>query len=130
MIIRKLKELLGTDMEVGGKELGWTSRRLLLKGDKMGFSLHDTLIEPNHPLHLHYQHHLEAVYCIEGKAKITDLATGETHELEPGTVYALNDNDKHILEAEVLSRFVCVFNPPVVGDEVHNDDGAYPAPKN
>jgi L-ectoine synthase len=129
MIVRKLKELLGTDKDVGGKELGWSSRRLLLKSDGMGFSLHDTLIYPDHPLHLHYQHHLEAVYCIEGRAKITDLASGKVHDLEPGTVYALDQHDKHVLEAEVLSRFVCVFNPPVVGDEVHNEDGAYPAPQ-
>lgn len=128
MIVRHLADLLGTDLEVGGEELGWTSRRLLLARDKMGFSLHDTLIHPNKPLHLHYQHHLEAVYCIEGKAKITDLGNGVTHELRPGTVYALDKNDKHVLEAEELSRFVCVFNPPVRGDEVHDETGAYPAP--
>lgn len=127
MIVRKLSDIVSTDREVGGEDLGWTSRRLLLKGDNMGFSLHDTLIHPGKPLHLHYQNHLEAVYCIEGKAKITDLATNEVHELEPGTVYALDKNDKHILESEVLSRFVCVFNPPVRGDEVHDETGAYPA---
>ncbi len=127
MIVRRLEDIIGTEKEVGSKELGWTSRRLLLKGDQMGFSLHDTLIHPGVPLHLHYKHHLEAVYCIEGKAKITDLATKETHRLVPGTVYALNDNDDHILEAEVESRFVCVFNPPVRGDEVHREDGSYAA---
>src|SRR5690606_3236151 len=109
MLIRKLKEIIGTDKEVGSESLGWTSRRLLLASDNMGFSLHDTLIHPGVPLELHYQHHLEAVYCIEGKATIKDLATGETHSLEPGTVYALNNHDKHILTSEVLSRFVCVF---------------------
>lgn len=127
MIVRRLEDIIGTEKEVGGKELGWTSRRLLLKGDQMGFSLHDTLIHPGVPLHLHYKHHLEAVYCIEGKAKITDLATKETHPLVPGTVYALNEHDAHILEAEVESRFVCVFNPPVRGDEVHQKDGSYAA---
>lgn len=125
MIIRKLEDLLSTDKEVGGKELGWTSRRLLLKADGMGFSLHDTLIHPGKPLHLHYKHHLEAVYCIEGKATIQDLSTNETHELEPGTVYALDKHDDHILTAVVESRFVCVFNPPVVGNEVHREDGSY-----
>jgi L-ectoine synthase len=92
----------------------------------MGFSLHDTLIHPGVPLHLHYKSHLEAVYCIEGKATIRDLGTNQTHSLAPGTVYALDQNDEHILTAEVESRFVCVFNPPVVGDEVHDSDGAYP----
>jgi L-ectoine synthase len=92
----------------------------------MGFSLHDTLIHPHKPLHLHYKHHLEAVYCIEGKAMILDLATGEEHQLRPGVVYALDNNDKHILTAFELSRFVCVFNPPVTGREVHDETGAYP----
>ncbi len=128
MLIKKLDEINGSDRDVGGPEMGWRSRRLLLKGDKMGFSMHDTLIYPEKPLHLHYQHHLEAVYMIEGKAKITDLATGDVHELSPGTLYALDQNDKHILEAIELSRFVCVFNPPVSGQEVHDSSGAYPPP--
>lgn len=126
MIVRHLSQVISTDREVGGEELGWTSRRLLLQADNMGFSLHDTLIHPGKALHLHYQHHLEAVYCIEGRAKLTDLRTNQVHELSPGTVYALDQHDDHILEAEVLSRFVCVFNPPVRGDEVHDETGAYP----
>lgn len=126
MKVLNLKDVLGTGREVGGEDLGWTSRRLLVKDDGMGFSMHDTLIHPNKALHLHYQHHLEAVYCIEGHAKITDEATGEVHEIKPGTLYALDQHDKHVLEAFVLSRFVCVFNPPVSGREVHNDEGAYP----
>lgn len=125
MIVRRLSEILSTEREVGGEALGWTSRRLLLKGDGMGFSLHDTLIHPGKPLHLHYKHHLEAVYCIEGKARVTDLAHNEVHLLEPGTMYALDQHDDHILEAEVPSRFVCVFNPPVVGGEVHDASGSY-----
>jgi L-ectoine synthase len=127
VIVRRLEDIVGTEKEVGGDSLGWTSRRLLLKGDGMGFSLHDTLIHPRTPLHLHYKHHLEAVYMIEGKAKIRDSKSGDTHELLPGTVYALNGHEEHVLEAEVLSRFVCVFNPPVLGNEVHREDGSYVA---
>ncbi len=128
MLVRHLKDIVGTERDVGAKELGWTSRRLLLAGDGMGFSLHDTLIHPGVPLHLHYKHHLEAVYCIEGRATLSDLETGETHVLEPGALYALDQHDRHVLEAQVLSRFVCVFNPPVTGQEVHDDTGAYPPP--
>ena len=127
MIISKLSETLGTAREVGGPSLGWTSRRLLLKGDGMGFSVHDTLIYPGTPLHLHYRNHLEAVYCIEGKATVTDLSTRQVHDILPGTLYALDRHDEHLLEAIVESRFVCVFNPPVQGDEVHDSTGAYPA---
>ncbi|HEX6928847.1 MAG TPA: ectoine synthase [Gammaproteobacteria bacterium] len=130
MIVRKLNDLIGTDKEVGGKDLGWTSRRLLLKGDGMGYSLHDTVIHEGAELEMHYRNHLEAVYLIEGKGEITDVATGETHRLEKDTVYALNSNDRHVLRANrgTHMRMVCVFNPPVSGTEVHDASGAYPLP--
>lgn len=127
MLIRTLEEAQ-RDPNRNVHAPGWTSRRLLLAGDKMGFSMHDTLIHPGVPLHLHYKHHLEAVYCIEGKAKITEKESGRVHQLSPGVLYALNAHDAHVLEAEVESRFVCVFNPPVTGAEVHDETGAYPAP--
>ncbi|HLU61472.1 MAG TPA: ectoine synthase [Gammaproteobacteria bacterium] len=128
MIVRKLKDLIGTDKEVGGKELGWTSRRLLLKGDGMGYSVHDTVIHEGAECTFHYANHLEAVYLIEGKGEITDLGTGETHQLEAGTIYALDKHDRHILRANkgTHMRMVCVFNPPVTGNEVHDETGAYP----
>jgi L-ectoine synthase len=125
MIVRRLAEVVATEREVGGEEHGWTSRRLLLESDGLGFSLHDTLIHPGKPLHLHYKHHLEAVYMIEGKAELRESKSGIIHELSPGTVYALNAHDEHVLHADVLSRFVCVFNPPVKGREVHQADGSY-----
>lgn len=129
MIVRKLEDLIGTDKEVGGKNLGWTSRRLLLKGDGMGYSVHDTVIHEGAELEMHYQNHLEAVYLIEGKGEILDVATGETHPLEKDTIYALNEHDKHVLRANkgTHMRMVCVFNPPVSGTEVHDETGAYPA---
>lgn len=125
MIVRKLDELTGTDRVVASD--GWTSRRLLLAGDGMGFSLHDTVIHAGARLPMHYQNHLEAVYCIAGTGQIQDEATGEVHPLEPGTVYALDQHDRHILSAETEMRMVCVFNPPVVGPETHDETGAYPA---
>lgn len=124
MIVRTLNDLQHAGRVVAGE--GWTSRRLLLADDGMGFSLHDTQIDAGAELHLHYQNHLEAVYLIEGEGHITDLATGETHPLEPGTVYALNEHDKHVLVAQSQLRTVCVFNPPLVGPESHNAEGAYP----
>lgn len=125
MIVRKLKDIIGTDRDVDTE--GWNSRRLVLKDDNMGYSVHDTIIKEGAELHMWYKNHLEAVYLIEGKGQIEDLKTGETHDLETGTIYALNDNDKHILRANKGShmRMVCVFNPPVTGKEVHDEDGAY-----
>lgn len=130
MIIKRLADNVGTEREVGGDAHGWTSRRLLLAGDGMGFSVHDTVIHEGAELEMHYKHHLEAVYLTEGSGEIEDLATGEVHELAPGTLYALNANDQHVLRANRGShmRMVCVFNPPVSGAEVHDETGAYPAP--
>lgn len=125
MIVRDIITLPGTDREVATQD--WTSRRLLLKGDGMGFSLHETIIRAGAELTMHYKHHKEAVYCIEGTGSITDLATGKEHAIHPGVVYALDKHDKHILRANEYMRLVCVFNPPVTGQETHGEDGAYPA---
>jgi L-ectoine synthase len=41
-------------------------------------------------------------------------------------MYALNGHEKHYLRARTQMRMVCVFNPPLTGKEVHDDDGVYP----
>ena len=42
-------------------------------------------------------------------------------------MYALDENDRHLLRATTKLRMVCVFNPPVTGQEVHDENGVYPA---
>jgi L-ectoine synthase len=56
MIVRTLAEVEGSDRDVAGE--GWRSRRLLLRRDQMGFSLHDTTVAAGSELNLHYKHHL------------------------------------------------------------------------
>ena len=92
----------------------------------MGFSLHDTLIHAGTTTRMHYQHHLEAVYCIQGRGHLRDVDSGEEFEIRPGTVYALNGNERHELTAEIQMRMVCVFNPALVGREEHDGNGTYP----
>ena len=67
------------------------------------------------------------MYLTEGAGEITDLATGQTHPLRVGSIYALNQHDHHILRANkgTHMRMVCVFNPPITGQEVHDESGAY-----
>lgn len=127
MIIRDLAEAETTDRRVDSE--GWTSVRLLLKDDAMGFSFHITTIHEGAELRLHYKHHLESVYCVAGEGSIEDLATGETHQIRPGVMYALDQHDRHILRAKSAMTMACVFNPPVAGREVHGPDGAYPPPE-
>lgn len=123
MIVRTLQEANKTDRRIVSK--GWESTRLLLKNDGMGFSFHITTIYRDAELHLHYKNHLESVYCISGEGEIEDLATGEKHPIKPGMMYALNNNDKHILRGFTEMQMACVFNPPLYGNEVHKEDGSY-----
>lgn len=125
MLVRQLNEIIDTDRDIKAKT--WNSRRLLLAGDKMGFSLHDTLIHPGTETEIWYQNHLEAVYCIEGEGEIELIPDGPTYPISPGMMYALDENDRHLLRAKTQLRMICVFNPPVTGQEVHDENGAYPA---
>lgn len=127
MIVRDLKKETLTARRVDSD--GWSSVRLLLKDDNMGFSFHITTIHAGAELTMHYKNHFESVFCMEGTGSIEDLATGEVHAIRPGVMYALNQNDKHILRADAAGPMImaCVFNPPVTGKEVHGPDGAYPA---
>jgi L-ectoine synthase len=126
MIIRRLKQIIGTDREIQAPNGNWVSRRLSLKDDEMGFSLHDTLIHAGTETYIWYKHHLEAVYCVAGKGEIEDLETGEIHPISDGTLYLLNKHERHYLRATETMRMVCVFNPPLTGKEVHTKEGFYP----
>jgi len=123
MIVRTLDEITGTDRDVHAPN--WNSKRLLLAEDGMGFSLHETVLHAGTTTRMWYKNHLEAVYCIEGEGTVT-VDGGPTHRITPGTVYALDKHDRHVLEVHTRMRFVCVFNPPLTGRETHDADGAYP----
>jgi L-ectoine synthase len=123
MIVRSLEAARQNERRVVSK--GWESTRLLLRNDQMGFSFHITTIYRDAELHMHYQNHLEAVYCISGSGEIKNEADGVVHQIKPGTIYALDKNDKHVLRAFEEMQLACVFNPPLHGKEVHNPDGAY-----
>jgi L-ectoine synthase len=123
MIVKHLTDVIGTEDDVDTRT--WNARRLLLKKDGMGFSLHDTIIKAGTETLIWYKHHLEAVYCIEGDGEI-EVIGGETYPIRPGTVYALDGNEKHLLRAKSRMRMVCVFNPPLTGREVHDSEGVYP----
>ncbi|MFP3944983.1 MAG: ectoine synthase [Alphaproteobacteria bacterium] len=124
MKVVRLDDIANTDRQVHAKN--WTSRRLLLRRDNMGFSMHDTVLYAGTKTEMWYKNHLEAVYCIEGKGKLIEKETGTEHEIRPGVLYALDMNDKHILIAEEDLRMICVFNPPLSGKETHDESGAYP----
>ena len=123
MIVRRLKDAEASERMI--KSEGWDSTRLLLKNDNMGFSFHITTIYRGAELHLHYQNHVESVYCISGSGEVETVADGKVYPIEPGTIYILDQNDKHILRGFEEMKMACVFNPPLHGKEVHNAEGAY-----
>jgi len=127
VIVRKLEDIVGTERDVGTEN--FNSRRLLLREDGMGFSLHDTVLYAGTETPIWYKHHLEAVYCIEGEADIEVLPDGPTYPITPGTMYALNGHEKHMLRPRTDFRVVCVFNPALTGKEVHDAEGTYPPPE-
>jgi L-ectoine synthase len=116
MIIRSLAEIEGTERDVA-----WgngQSRRLLLARDGMGYSVTDTVIDANTSSVLEYKRHLEACYCIEGEGEVEDMQ-GNVFSIKPGTIYALDKHDKHVLRAITRMRLVCVFLPALEGSESH-----------
>lgn len=124
MIVRNLSEAEKTRRRVVTPN--WESTRLLLKDDGMGFSFHITTIYAGTETPMHYQHHLESVYCIAGEGEVECVADGKVYPIGPGTIYILNENDAHILRARTEMTMACVFNPPLNGREVHDESGAYP----
>lgn len=124
MIVRTTADITDTDRDVAGT--GWRSKRIVLGGDLVGFSFHETTIEAGTEHFFHYLNHVEAVWLVEGKGKLTDLDNNRTYDLAPGSMYLLNGHERHKVEAHSQLRMLCVFNPPVTGQEVHDENGVYP----
>jgi L-ectoine synthase len=117
MIVRNLDQLVGTERDVA-----WgngQSRRFLIESDKMGYSLTDTIIDADSESLLQYNNHLETCYCIEGEGEIETM-DGVVYPITTGTMYALDEHDKHYLRAKTTMRLVCVFSPALKGNESHN----------
>lgn len=116
MIVRELNDIVNTERDV---EWGnGRSRRFLTAKDNVGYSVTDTIINAGTESLLEYKNHIETCYCIEGEGEIEVI--GDVHLIKPGTIYALNQHEKHYLRAKTNMRLVCVFTPPLKGNESHN----------
>jgi L-ectoine synthase len=124
MIVRTIDEITDTDADI--KTENWRSKRIVLAKEGVGFSVHETTLYAGTVNEFWYANHIEAVFIVEGEGEITDLATNETHQLRPGSLYLLNNHDKHEVRPRTQMRTVCVFNPPITGREVHDEHGVYP----
>lgn len=125
MLVRTLEECQNSSRRIQSPEGSWESVRMLLKDDGMGYSFHITTIFEGADFRMHYQNHLESVYCISGEGEVESLEDGKKYPIKPGTLYNLDQHDRHMLRAFKEMQLACVFNPPLTGKEVHNKDGAY-----
>jgi len=123
MKVKTIKELEGTERHIKG--VGFDSIRVLLEKDGMGFSLHKTIIPKGDPQHWHYKHHLESCYCIKGSGIIKNLTTKESYPINVDSIYILDSNDDHTFQALEDVVLISVFNPPVSGNEIHDESGSY-----
>ena len=123
MIVKSLEQLIDTPRDVRGDV--WASRRFLLAEDGVGFTLTETSVRAGAEQVLWYKHHVEANYVIEGEGEVENMASGERFPLKPGTLYVLDQHEKHCLRAFTDMRLVCVFTPALTGRESHDADGSY-----
>ncbi|GGO81316.1 ectoine synthase [Wenjunlia tyrosinilytica] len=126
MIVRSLADIEGTDRDVRSESGTWRSKRIVLAKERVGFSMHETVLYAGTETNMWYANHYEAVLCVEGEAELTDHETGQTHLITPGTLYLLDGHERHTLRPKTDFRCVCVFNPPVTGREDHDENGVYP----
>jgi L-ectoine synthase len=123
VLYQSLNDIVGS-----ARDVDWgngTSRRLVVAGDNRGFTVTDTYVRPETETLLRFDRHFEACYCIEGSGRVE--AGGQTWTLEPGTLYAPDKGEEHRLSSMTGMRLICVFNPPLQGDETHNSDPDRPS---
>ena len=127
MFVRTLDELRadGHEKVVAGGSA--RTVRMLTAADGMGFSMSDAILDAGEENLLWYKNHWEANYVLEGEAEVVDLGTGRAHPLAPGTLYVVGPDDRHSVRTRTDLRVISVFNPPLVGDEQHDEDGALSA---
>jgi L-ectoine synthase len=105
---------------------GFISHRILLESDKMGYSLTRTVVPKNGKQFWHYKNHLETCYCVSGLGILTNTLTNEIYYITSGKAYVLDLHDPHTFEAiDDEVELICVFNPPLKGNEIHKKDGSY-----
>lgn len=104
---------------------GFISNRIITKSDNTGYSITKTIIPPNGKQFWWYKNHIESCYCVSGKGLLTNKITGEVFDITPDITYVLDKNDPHYFEAITEVVLICVFNPPLQGNEIHGEDGSY-----
>ena len=75
---------------------------------------------------LWYKNHWEGNLILDGTMNVTDYATGDVHELGPGSLYLVGPKDRHRVDPLTDMHIISVFDPPLTGKEARDEDGAFP----
>jgi len=123
MFVKRLEDVPVVRLGDGAAE----ARRYLTKADDVGMTLSDLRARGRDvPTDLWYKNHVEANFVIAGHPKVENRDTGESWELEPRDLYVVGPEDRHRISNPGDVHVLSVFNPPLVGNETHDEDGAYP----
>jgi L-ectoine synthase len=122
MIVKTIQDVVGTKGEAHGPK--WHSMRLLHAEDGMGVTVTNSILEEGFEMVLWQKNHLESCYCLEGEGTVEELDTGAVHSIRPGTLYAMDNHDRHLIKISKRARLICTFVPALTGDEVHDEDGS------
>lgn len=125
MRVLKVDELSGTDRDVKCPKGGFISYRPILESDGMGFTICKTFIPKGDWQCWHYSNHLEACYCVSGSGVLFDVKNDKYFDICEDSMYILDEYDEHRFKANEDVLLICVFNPPLKGKEVHDEDGSY-----
>jgi L-ectoine synthase len=109
----------------GVKFTGGRSYRTVLENDGLGFAMMETRIDKGGAYKWHYKNHQEACMCISGEGIIVDLTTGKKSKIYKGVTYLVDNHQPHLFTALTDVVLVSVFNPPLTGNESHDEDGNY-----
>lgn len=130
MIVRDFNEIIKSDRNRVSSDAQWSSVRMLLSDDGLGFFFQITFLEPGSEHTFENKDHVESVYCMQGVGSVTDLGTGTTHQIKPGVMYALDKGDRHTVYAEEELVMACCFTSPTSSAEPSKDSApSTPAPE-
>jgi L-ectoine synthase len=113
-IIRK-EQLQGTSRHIRNDI--YETHRFLLAEDNVELTVTDIVLAPGVEAIYGYDQHIEIAYCIEGSAHLTDLTSGQTHHITPGTMWVAQRTSRFRFLADASTRLICVFTPPFTGSE-------------